>query len=597
MLQVPLGIPEEADFPLLGTTAIRLSPRITGWINLGRKQITPGNSRYYVVKGGEMAEKIYDIVIIGAGPNGLTLGSYLCKAGLKVLLLDQRYEVGGGLATEAVTLPGFIHNTHAVYMMMVDYAPPYQDFMLLENYQLRHLLPSLQFVLPLSDGRSVCLYSDVEKTCSSLAKFSKRDADAYRELYNKAERWVDEFIAPATYVPAIPALDQIVQFQKSGSEVGKEILEYSEKTPLEIVNESFENEHVKTLMLYVTTQWGVAYDQAGLGYLVLLYLNRASNYRIVVGGSHMLAQTLSKIIHENGGVTWTSQRIARIIIENGAAKGVELVNGTIIRAEKAVISTIDPQQTFLKLVGEENLDSDFVQSIKGWQWEKYSLLGIHLALEEAPKFTAATSDSEINRSFIYVLGYETLKELIDDYEAINRGELREKACFNCCFPSIHDPIQAPPGKYTGLLSRFAPYDLKKGAQEWYSMKFKEEVAEKCLETLRHYAPNMVKDKVLWEYISTPIDVENKFVDMVKGSYKQGLYHPLQMGYLRPNEQCSHHRTPINNLYLGGSSCYPGGCIILGAGYLAANVIAEDLGITKWWSEPEMITKARGKGLF
>jgi len=84
--------------------------------------------------------------------------------------------------------------------------------------------------------------------------------------------------------------------------------------------------------------------------------------------------------------------------------------------------------------------------------------------------------------------------------------------------------------------------------------------------------------------------------MVKGSIKQGAYHVFQMGYLRPNEECSTTRTPVGNLYLGGSSCYPGGCVIWGPGYLAANAVAEDLGLSKWWKEPEIVTRAKEEGL-
>ena len=101
---------------------------------------------------------------------------------------------------------------------------------------------------------------------------------------------------------------------------------------------------------------------------------------------------------------------------------------------------------------------------------------------------------------------------------------------------------------------------------------------------------------MWRYIATPLDIENKFADMVKGSIKQGGYFPLQMGYLRPNEECSHHRTPIKNLYLCGASTYSGGCVIWGPGYNAANRIAEDLGIAKWWPKLEIVTRAEEKGL-
>jgi phytoene dehydrogenase-like protein len=541
-----------------------------------------------------MAEKKYDVVIIGAGPNGLAMGAYLSRAGLKVLLLEKRHEAGGGLATEEVTLPDYIHNTHAVYMMMVDYAPIYTDLKLEEEYGVKHIHPSLQFALPLSDGKCLCLYSDPERTCNSIARFSKRDADSYRELYHTAKRIVDGFIAPATYVPPEPALDQLVRIQQT--EVGREIAEFSEKTPREIVDEYFENEHVKALMLYLATHWGVGYDEGGMGYLPILYINRASNYRLVAGGSHMAAQALHKVVHESGSTVWTNQRLKRIIIDGGVAKGVELEDGTVVYADKAVVSTIDPPQTFLKLVGRENLGEDFAEKIEGWMWEKYTIMGLHLALEEAPNFAAAAADPEINQAFIYILGYETPEELIKDYDAIYGGELPSKANYNCCFPSVHDPLQAAPGRHTGLLSRFAPYRLKEGAEKWYNLKFKEEVAEQYLVTLQRYAPNMTRDKVLWHYISTPIDVENKYLDMVEGSYKQGLYHPFQMGYLRPNEECSQYRTPVKNLYLAGSCCYPGGCVLWGAGYVATNTLAEDLGIEKWWSEPEMITRARGEGL-
>ena len=111
----------------------------------------------------------YDIIIIGAGPNGLEAGAYLSKAGLKVLVLERRYECGGGLWTEESTLPGFLHSTHAVYMMMVDFAPVYPDFRLEEDYKVHHLYPDLQFAMPLSDGRCVCIYKDIDRTCKSFA--------------------------------------------------------------------------------------------------------------------------------------------------------------------------------------------------------------------------------------------------------------------------------------------------------------------------------------------------------------------------------------------------------------------------------------------
>jgi len=531
-----------------------------------------------------MATK-YDVIVLGAGPNGLICGSYLAKAGLKVLILERRNEVGGGLATEELTLPGFYHNSHAIYMMMVDYAQ--------ESYNVKHLYPSLQFAMPLSDGRCLCLYSDLDKTCDSIAKFSKHDADAYREMYHKFKDYVQYFVAPATYFPASPLLEAAVKMQQT--DIGRELFELTEKSPEEQISDLFEDEHVKTMMLYLACMWGLEYDVTGIGYLVPLYLNRASNYRLCVGGSHMLAQNLNKVILESGGLTTNSQRVKRILVEDNSAKGVEMEDGTIIEAAKAVVSTLDTHQTFLKLVGEEHLSKDFVESTNAWMWETESLFTVHLALETPPGFTAAGSNPDINQAFVYIIGYESYTDLINHYEAIRRGELLEGGGFHCSFPSVHDPSQAPPGRCSGLITQASPYKLKDGKEKWLRIKFKEEQAEHCLTTLQKYAPG-IKENTLWQSISSPYDMENKFPDMVEGSFKQGAYHPLQMGYNRPNPDCSNHRSPIKGLYMGGSCTYPGGCVLLGSGYLAANAVAEDLSIEKWWSEPEIVTEARKRGL-
>ena len=538
----------------------------------------------------EKIEHKYDVVVIGTGPNGLCAAAYLAKAGLKVAMLEKRCEAGGGLATEEVTIPPYLHNTHSIYHLMADYAPPYQDFKLEEQYNVKYVWPELQWALPLSSGKSVCIYRDVDRTCESIAQFSKKDAEAYREIYHKFDRMMVGFLGPATYVDPIPAPLQAARLD--ASELGRDVTEFSSKSPRTIVEELFENEHVRALMLYVAAHWGLEPEVEGVGYMAVLCLQRATNYRLCVGGSHMLAQNLQKIVCENGGVILTSRIIKRIVVKDGKATGVELDDGTVMEANKAIISTIDPIQTFIKYVGKENLEQDFVDKIEAYNWEHWSLATVHLALEKRPEFT----DPAINDAFICApVGIETEEELLALWDAISKGELWYKG-FNCCFPSVHDPRQAPPNRHTGLISQMAPYDLKEGTDRYYSFTFKEEFAEKCMETLRKYAPNMTRDDVLWATTHTPLDTENKFPDMVKGSIKQGAYEPLQMGFLRPNEDCSDHRTPIENLYLGGSSSYSGGLVTFGPGYGVANTVADDCSVEKWWPEPESVTKARQEGL-
>ncbi len=536
-----------------------------------------------------MAKK-FDGIIIGAGPNGLALGGYLAKAGKKIVLLERRMEVGGGLATEQVTIPGFLHNTHAVYHAMVDFAPVFPDFELQEKYGLKFVYPDPVLVMPLKDGRSICLYQDPERTAKSIAQFSQHDAKAYVEMHHTFKQYTDLFLGPATYERAHPTFEGLVKMQSS--EVGREITSYSEKTPKTIVNEIFEDEHVRSIILYAACMWGLDYDLEGLGYLVPLMINRATNYRLSVGGSHRLSHVLSKVVYDNGGMILGSQLIKRIIVENGAACGVELEDGTVYEAD-FVASTIDPYQTFLNYVGETNLSSDFVRRTKQYKWEASSLLGVHMALEHAPDFAAAEKNPDVNKSFIYFIGCETQAELIKHWDLLKQGEVGDVG-FNCTFPSVHDPSQAPPGRHTGLISQHAPYRLHGNQENWY--RERQEWAERLINTLGQYAPNINEHNLLWRYVSTPVDIENKFLDMKEGSYKQGGYYPLQMGFFRPNEECSRHLTPVKNLYLCGASSFSGGLVLFGPAYNGANAIAEDQGFEKWWREPESVARARSLGL-
>ena len=129
-----------------------------------------------------------------------------------------------------------------------------------------------------------------------------------------------------------------------------------------------------------------------MGYLIPLLLNRAVNARLCIGGSHRLSNAICRVIQEpGGGHLRGSIRIKKIIVENGRACGVELENGTVYEAAKAVVSSIDPHQTFMELAGEENLPQEFVEKIKMWQWEKSSLCSIRTTGSKQFSFDVSTS--------------------------------------------------------------------------------------------------------------------------------------------------------------------------------------------------------------
>lgn len=535
----------------------------------------------------------YDVVILGGGPNGLLAGAYLAKAGQKVLVLEKRLEVGGGLATEDV-FGGYPTNTHALYMMMADFAPAYKDLELETKYGLKHIYPPLQFAMPTKDGRCLCLYNDVERTCQSIAQFSMEDAETYRVMSAEYKELFENYLGPMTYVQIAPTLEHLVQVQQNDPKLAEKVESLTPKSPYQQISETYKDKYVQALMLHNACMWGLDPEVEGIGYMVPLYLNRMVNYRIAERGSHSVAQALIKVMLENGGLQLTMQQIKRIIIKDGTAVGVEKADGTFIEAKKAVISTLDQNQTFLDLVGEQHLEKEFIETVKIWRWDRWSLMGIHCVFYEPPNFTVAKNDPEINRALVYVMGYESAEDVVAEHKGIDEGQLGTG--FYCSFPSVIDPLQSHYGKCIGTIYKIAPYDVQGKSDTWYNYKFRQEQAKQMLLKLGEFAPNINAETMRNVYVSTPVDIQNKFADMVRGSIKQGEYHPFQMGYMRPNEYCSNHRSPVKNLYMGGSCTYPGGTVLMGAGYLAAEAVCEDLDIEKWWPEPKIVTDAREKGL-
>lgn len=546
-----------------------------------------------------MRELEFDGIIIGGGPNGLCTAGYLAKAGLKVAVLERRYEIGGGLATENLLLPGMLVDSHAIYHMMVEYAPPIRDFELETRYDLKWIYPDIQVVMPFSDGTYLALYKDPEKTAKCIEKFSKADAESFRNFASISDEAMDLFLAPASYVNPLPSVEQVAKLETNP--ITKWDDELTGYTPKQIVDSWFENDKVRALMLYCATMWGLDYDLEGLGYLVPLMINRAYHFRLCRMGSHHLAHLLGKFIAEEGGRVISGCVIDKIVVEDSEAKGVMLADGTFIRARKFVCSAINPHQTFYDYVGKPCLSGDMITRLDQWEYSKMSFFTVHMALTESPQFKIFEKNPELAGALIYVVGYESEQDLVDHFEASKRGELHDGG-FNCCFPSIHDSTRihrhpASEIKHIGLISmECAPYNLREGGPLAWN-KIRRVYAERCKKTLEKYAPNMNDETIVWDYISTPLDTENKFPNMKQGCFKQGAYLPLQMGYMRPNEFCCQHDTPIRNLYLGGASSHSGGMITFGPGFNAAEKIAEDLGIRKWWPEARGVKEAKDIGLF
>ena len=540
----------------------------------------------------------YDVVVVGAGHNGLTAGAYLAKAGAKVLVIERRHETGGALVTEEFS--GFRFNLHANYMLMLDVAPPYADLGL-EADGCVYIRPEVEAALLKTNGEAVVLYSDLDKTVESLRKISPHDAERFREVYLDYQQIAREYLIPSTYGRPVGSAQLAATYMES--ELGQKILKVSEQTPLEICRGwGFETPELSALLLYLICMWGIDPEETNSSYLVPLYFNRMLNATLVRGGSHRLSSTLQKAGILAGMEVMENYEVKRFIVEDGAAKAVEVAptgtDGPITRINaRTIVTSTDPTTTFGKFIPEEEVlkrSKLCLNTARNWEWEQSSLFLCHLALRKKPHFKAEAYDPAVETAFIRVFGVETPEDVVTHIKEVMEGHLLHDIG-HVTFTTDLDPNQAPkevdPDSAVCRIEACVPYAPAAGTWADLSTTY----GDRLIAKLSEYMTDFDYGAIVRRYDYTPVYIEMKIPQMKRGSFKHGAYVMTQMGYSRPNVQCSAYKTPIDNLYVCGASTFPGGMVTFGGGYNAAKVVAQDMGLNIWWTEPESVGAARQQG--
>ena len=521
-------------------------------------------------------EKTYDGIIIGAGHHGLILGSYLARAGLDILLVDRRLTYGGGLCTREVTLPGFYHNLHSINHFHISETPWFKDLNLDER--VTYITPRYEFGQAHHDGSALVLGRDLEELVANIARFSKKDAATFREWNRKAEKITAQIFLPERYSDPLSKTER--EALLSHTALGREFLEVSNRQPLDVVRELFENEHVQLLFLFKVSLFGTwlvdtLSKTSPMGSVIRAF-DLESGYQLCQGGSFNLARGLMESFIAAGGSFQPQINVSRIVIENGRATGIELIDGRTVLAKQFVASTLDVHQTFENLIGREQLPAAFLSKLDGFQYTAWSLFGLHLALDESPRFAAEKFDPNINRALKWSIGAETMEDLFSAHQDVLAGRVPKLVQFGSGPLSLLDPTQAPPGKHTTYSWHVMPLNPDLGGQTYDS--FKEEFSDKIIECFARYCPNMTNKNILGRYVYTGREYVQELVNMRGGDIFMGAFNAEQVMYNHFG-----YRSPIPNLYNSGSAGHPGGAISGGAGYISASVIASDLGLKPWWT--------------
>ena len=523
----------------------------------------------------------FDVIVIGAGHNGLVTAAYLAKAGRRVLVLEQRDAIGGAAVTEEI-MPGFRISTVADgggYLC----ERVRRDLKVDSRVEI---IPSEAVAFcPQPDGSQLTIWRDVARTTEEIARFSRADAQAYPAFVELMSRIADVMGALMEMTP--PDLPEVGMRDLRGGlgllgplrRLGrKRIGELLRVLPMpvdDLLNEFFESPVVKAAIgasSVLNISWGPR--EAGTAFTLLgnWALGGTGLFRsasVVKGGMGALSEALADAARGFGSEIRTGVRVEKAIVEAERVTGVKLAAGEEIAAQ-VVVSNADPRTTFFQLLEPHRLDASLMRHVRAIKY-RGSSARIHLARRELPEFPAlAGGDAAALRGPIQLA--PSLDYVQRAFDCSKYGRCSERPYLDMLIPTLSDPGLAPEGQHVlSITARYAPYTLRESS--WDAQR--ETFADVVIDTLAEYAPG-IRDAILHRHVLAPTDLERRF-GLPEGNPNHGEMTLDQFFHMRPIPGYARYRTPVAGMYLCGAGCHPGGGVTGLPGHNAAREILADAG--------------------
>jgi phytoene dehydrogenase-like protein len=510
----------------------------------------------------------YDVIIIGAGPNGLTCAAYLARAGARTLVLEKRFEWGGTFATDDYSTP-FFYNIGQYPLPLGDELPPYADLGLADlGVRLRKPGIAAAFV-PTRGGEPLVI---------------RRGGDGLGEA-KEAFDAASHLVTPLLYSPPIPIEE--VEHQLSRDE-GKRILDLAHLTPATLP-ETVDDVRAGALLRYLCAISGFASGDQ-LGVLGVFALARLLSPSVVVGGTKALAAAMFRAA-ATAGAQFRSVADVTAIQPGDGEVTVACRDGREFHG-RTVVSTLDPTTTFLDLLDANVVPEGLRTGVGAWRLDRPGPFVAHFGIKGEPP-SLPTDDA--SAALTQVIGFEDADNVGAVIDAADRGELANPPVGHLTVTTRHDRTQASPGPYGPLHTlRFeavAPYTHP--GEDWVHARA--EYRDRCWQTVAAQTSGLDDRRPLFAFADSPQDIERRFRTTRRGSPRQGALVREQTFTNRPHADCSSTRTPIPGVYIGGGGVHPGIPGSLGGGYHAAAAVCADLGLRRWWSAPEPLAGAASTG--
>jgi phytoene dehydrogenase-like protein len=523
-----------------------------------------------------MAKKKYDVIIIGAGHNGLVCAFYLACKGLKVCILERSSQVGGAAITEEFH-PGF-RNSVASYTVSLLQPKVIQD-MQLEKHGLRVVLRKVDNYLPLKEEYLLAGRNGL--TLSEIARHSIKDAKAYPKYEAALDRVVallKQFllIAPPNAGGGLADVLTLLKFgnslRKLSLETQRDLLDFFTKSAAEILDQYFENNAVKALFGFDAIVGHFASpEEPGSAYVLLHHVfGEAAGipgaWGHAIGGMGAITQAMLRACTELGVEVVVDSPVEEILCENGQVAAVQTKTRTYVT--RKVAASVHPKILYESLIAPDELPEDFRTRMRHYKSHS-GTFRMNVALDALPDFTHAPGGKDYLTAGIIIA--PSLKYMDAAWRTAKAKGWSDQPIVEMLIPSTLDDSLAPKGKHVAsLFCQQFSYDLPDG-KSWDNHR--EAVADLIIETVDAHAPGFAKS-VVGRQVLSPLDLEQKFA-LIGGDIFHGRMSLDQLFSARPVLGAGSYRSPIKGLYMCGSGTHPGGGVTGAPGHNAAHVILKN----------------------
>jgi phytoene dehydrogenase-like protein len=519
-----------------------------------------------------------DVIIVGAGHNGLTAGCYLTREGLDVLVVEAYDKIGGMTATNATLAeaPDHRFNEGAIQLTGVFRLSEIAAELNLPAYGLREIPVEPAHLQLAPDGSSLGIWKDRTKTARELEHFSKKDARAWLEISGTLDAIMPTILS---YMKGHPTRVLTAEFVRSLAGTARRpgklrpVTHFMTASHTEILNELFETELPKGALAAMAAFQRMEADMTAAVALIYLGVVQRISNAMPVGGTGELPAALARCFEANGGRIRTSARVEEIIVQGRRATGVKLDSGEVLKARQGVMTTCNAVHALIDLLPSGTLEPHLETRARDIPVTKTQAtsLKINVALKgklSAKKHSAWRKD-DLDPCAALV-AWATLEEQSRAWDLVCRGDFPDPVPVSCCISPTHvDQTMAPDGQDTfWLWSGVVPVHPR---IPWETVR--DEVGQKVLADAAQYYDGLDSLEITRSVLGGP-DLEARF-----NAPWGNVYHvdpiPSRFGPLKPALGFGGYKTPVDGLYLSGASTHPTGGVCALPGKLAAETLLRD----------------------